>query len=783
MDYPLEERKPLVSPEAIETYFEHLFHGVDWGVNDFLCFRGIGENGTDQEGSSSVDDCIQPHWTTPHERAQDLCEKWAMYEHGAFVIPAILKDRSATASNVKALTAVMVDIDSGNTLEKLKWLFKHLGRPTMVVKSGGRTTCNNYKVHCYYALTTPCEEIGRVVILRDKLARAVGGDLSFGLGTDNNPYGRAHQPIRIAGSVHAKNSNPITCTIDDGSYEPFEIDWLETKISRLPSAEWTLKKAPKVYDIKENSGSLFSPEASYAPSGEYKNAFENEIHEGGEPPHTRWHTFNTVAGEHIRQFRLGELSESEARIKTWDWMETKMVPPWPENKFDQQWNGLVNYDKAKNPAVSKAPEPEPEPEPTQEPERSLKDWEVHKWFDPQNVPRRKWLVQGLIMAGKPQSFVAGGGAGKTYELLDLGTKIASWKVDREDSWMGQSIKRGGTVVLILHEDDMEEIQIRMSELGLADRIKEAGHKLIILPTLNLGGAFSLVTKDLAGNTVQTTQWKNLKSMLKNIPDLCWFAIDTYAMIAHGSENDPSTIRDIISEVSDVCQDTGAAFTLTHHISKGVRGEPIKTREDMEIAVRGSTAFLGCFRVNLGMWQAHDYRDTASALGIAEPEAKNFWKLGVIKANNPEVMQGERLLMRDGVHFVDVTEETMEGKPGYSEINAWLLLAIREAAERGHPYSSSGRGSANGLFARRSELPTAVQRGETELKAATGSLLKSGAIQLCGAKGSSSKKWLDVPDGPLASDDAGAELDSGAYQDRPDWSSYEYNETLGIVAKK
>jgi hypothetical protein len=44
-------------------------------------------------------------------------------------------------------------------------------------------------------------------------ALKAGGDLQFGRGTPDNPYGRAHQPIRIPGTVHAKNGKAATCRL------------------------------------------------------------------------------------------------------------------------------------------------------------------------------------------------------------------------------------------------------------------------------------------------------------------------------------------------------------------------------------------------------------------------------------------------------------------------------------------------------------------------------------------------------------------------------------------
>ena len=752
MNYPLEERAGLVRHQDISRYLNHLFQGVEYGVDDWVCFRGIGEKGTDKEGAP-MEEPIQAYFVNVTEKGEALSTLWAQYETGAFIIPAVLSSDRATAAHVKALTAVIVDVDSGDTIAKLRWMQRHIGKPTMVVMSGGVTECGKYKMHCYYCLDGPSEDIGRVVGLRDKLARAVGGDLSFGLGTDSNPFGRAHQPIRIAGSVHGKNGVASVSKIADGSDLYFTVD------------------EPRVYQPVK-SYSMFGPEVM-STYGKYKDTLDKEIHEGGDGTQTRWHAFNVVAGEHIRMFRLGEVSEEEAFNKTDEWIQTKMVPPWSASKVDQQWRGLLSCDRQRNPEVIPPVNVKPTPVQPDNPNQL----ETRAWWNRLEKrngekPKRKWLVEGLILQGKAQSLTAAGGAGKTYSLIDLAAQVATWKVDEDCYWAGQKVHRGGTVVFLTNEDDYDELDIRAFELGIEDKIKEAGNKLIVISGVDEGGSFTMVQKDRNGILTLNKKWEDLKGWLMEVPDLALFAVDTYASIAHGSENDTSTIGEIVNEVNQVCKATGSAFVLTHHVRKTSRDLPVKTKEDMLDSVRGSTAFTSCFRVNLGLYSLYDYEEPCKKLGI-KVEKDALWNLAVIKANNPEVIQEPKILLREGGTFTDVTDrlkvDDATATSTRDEQLRAMTCAIKEGAARGKPYKEVGRTAAGGTKKRDDEMPPPLWGiSGADHENLVSYLLKTGAI-VRATIGKGSTNYLDVPNGKLANDDY-YEKSGGAYE-KPDWRDY------------
>ena len=115
-----------------------------------------------------------------------------------FVVPGTVQvPGEARAEHIKQTQVVMVDIDHGDIATKRDHLVRHLGEPTLEVASGGITAEGQRKLHLYWRLLEPAEgdDIATVCRARHTIACKIGGDPAFR---------SAHQPIRVAGSMHAK---------------------------------------------------------------------------------------------------------------------------------------------------------------------------------------------------------------------------------------------------------------------------------------------------------------------------------------------------------------------------------------------------------------------------------------------------------------------------------------------------------------------------------------------------------------------------------------------------
>ena len=760
------DRAGLVDHNQIDQHLSLVFGDVQWQQNQFICVRGIGEKGTEQEGVFREDIFVQPAvegFDVVHEAA----ERWAQYNVATFVVPGILNDTRATAANVKEMTTLVADIDTGDTNQKLEWLRSEIGEPSLVVASGGTTEESTPKRHVWYRLdeTLPTED---AIKLRHALARVSGGDPSMGVGVDSNPYGRAHQPVRLAGTVHAKSNRATVAKIESASnfvYTPRDL--CRRMTSFLPPEHTPL--------------ALFHKESGNV-SSNAETSFQKDVYEGATGAETRWDAFNSVAGSNLGMVRRGMLTLEQAKEQTRGWMLQRMHPAWNDARFEAEWRGLMNADTRKHGRMD-APVSRHE-FPKQSEGSWMDEWQAHRWVvEPK--PEHTYLVESLIIKGEPHLFIAEGGAGKTGLIADLALKVAAFPESGESmDWCGQRLLNGGTAVLLLCEDSQTEMHRRFLEIDHKGLIKRAGRRLIVIPLSAVGGAFPLVERDpKSGTPVSSSKWLSVLDELKKIDDLVMVGIDTFNAVSHGDENNALAVAEMMREAGRVCGELKAALLITHHIRKP-GNEPIRTLKDMKNSIRGSSAIPSYFRINIGFWHAPDYERRMKGMSLI-PKVDCCYRFGVLKANINGLMRGERTLLRDGFGLLsDVTKLDVYSAINVSERLAWLVLAVREAASSLHPYTLGNKNAANGLYKRRSELPPVLRSvGATEFGHLIEEALQKELLVACAVKGSKSKSYLDVPGGVLATDETGAVIQAGAYITMPEWANYTFDPETGTCVGK
>ena len=150
---------PHVDPFDVEPDREQIavFLDVVFGYCDgWVPLRGFIDKGQGIDG--------RPHnsWI---EADANLLEKaiafagWAAREGAAFyVVPGtVAESGKAKSADVRQMQTVLVDLDAGDIAAKLDHLVRHLGEPTLIVESGGRTQDGLDKLHVWWRLTEPAE--------------------------------------------------------------------------------------------------------------------------------------------------------------------------------------------------------------------------------------------------------------------------------------------------------------------------------------------------------------------------------------------------------------------------------------------------------------------------------------------------------------------------------------------------------------------------------------------------------------------------------------------------
>lgn len=764
--------------DDLAAYLNFIFEYV---ADDDTCvaLRGTGEKGTAGEGAF-IEPIIVPAIVSQFDvdRIFGHVQRWSAHGRASFIVPAAidaaaLSDRHATEDRIRLLTTIVVDIDKGDTAAALAHAVKYMGQPSMLVHSGGTTETGAPKLHAYWRLSEGSDRIADIAAARKVLALKVGGDPSFG---------RSTQVIRLPGSIYSKHGVTRPCAIVDRTSYEYELTDLLAAIADMPLAPGVVIDEAKIQPTLPMPAEIYSAKGGGLNFSGFKSAGGDVRHErqeigpslitpiaeGGQDDRNRWSEFNRVAGHYIHTARRGDTTLDEAKDLARGWMAANMQPPWPPVRFESEWKALIAHDvKAKGPMPSASALIEATQNGVgiyaQQP--TLHQWAVSDWTASEK-PKRRFLIEGLVMAGKAHMLAAEGGAGKTFLLLDLALKIALHKPGMASRWCGMGLDddAGGTAVMFTTEDDKEELHIRLADIDPEGRRKMAGNRLVIIPTINIGGAFALVERDRAtGNAKLSGAWSAWLNQLREVKDLRLVVIDTLNTTLHGEENNATVINEYVQAAAAVvCGELGAALIVTHHVRKPGENTKIYTPEQMKNSIRGSTALIGAFRATLGIWHAPDYKERLAKMG-EEAKPGRLFNFAVVKANNPEMYWEVRTMLRQrsGI-LLDITDDEKRlAAATIGQAEAWFIHAIAYAAEKGHPFTIKAA-KMRKAPGRRTQLPELLQNmTERDMDSLANRLVADGRLKQCNPRASGiAYNYLDVPDGPLAK---GVGLDGGAYE--------------------
>jgi len=772
------ENLAFFDESQVREHLSFIFGNLDFQPGAYVCLRGIGEKGTSQEGTFREEFFFEPaveqNWMNA---AVEHCRRWGQHAVASFIVPCVLKAPKATSTNVSMFTTVVADFDAGNTDERIAWVAEHIGVPDLVVESGGTTEAGTPKRHVWWKIE-PTADIEGVINLRHEIAEKAGGDLMLGRGVKSNPFGRSHQPVRIAGTVHGKGGTAKPCKFEwsgENNGDRCHVVFADV-VRNVDSAPWAVAASVSLGDGNNVIRGLFGEDTTNAGEDFEPVNLTRDVHANGETV-TRFGEFNRVAGHYIHCVRRGDMDKVEAFEALSGWVVAHMKPAWPEVRIRAEWEALCRQDVSSKGAFT---EKKSGTETLPIGENGLLAWSAHRWItDP--VPVHEELVEGLVLKGEPHLFVGEGGSGKTFLVADLALKVAAWEKGRDHYWCGQKIRGGGTAVLILCEDSQTEMHIRIKQLDQGGLIDRAGDRLIVLPMTNIGGAFPLTERDFkTGGTVTSDKWRRMLDLMKALPEPpVLVAIDTLNSVSHGDENSNVVIAEMMREAHRVCGELGAALLINHHIRKS--NEPLRSLEELRSAIRGASAIPSYFRINFGMFHASDFERRMKAMGMV-PKRGAMWKFGVVKANIHGLLQGERTLLRNGIGLLeDITINDAYAAVNVNERVAWMVYAIQQAASALHPYAVGGKNAANGLYKRRNELPQILRGvGWREFGNLVEDALVKGLLVPCAVRGSKSKTYLDVPGGVLSQDEAGVTIASGSYNTAPEWDDYYFDADSGEV---
>lgn len=719
-----------VDKNSIKTFMHVLFSGC----SGYIPCRSFAE----KEGFKTA----KSHniWFEADEAIVDKGYKFADQTNkrrmGCFVIPGTVnKLGHASSSDIVEMQVLLIDIDEGNTEEKLNILTNTLGQPTLIVESGGITNEGKSKLHIYWQLVHAVtgNRLQQLLQLRHQIALAVGGDTHFK---------SAHQPIRVAGSVYHKGGTGKLVKIR--SYEPVEYE-----------LEELIDACGNLLVVGDNEQTVpITPLLSVqnTPSLSVNQLMTTKVYSGGDGECSRFNNLQRIIGFWLRRYHEGNVSMEQAWQEIIDYNAANVMPPWSEERLRQMANGLWKKHVSEHGNESNKHQ-------NKTTSINLKDWTAERYKG--TAPTQEYLVESVIPMRVVTILAATGDAGKSMMLLNLALQVTS--DNPLATSFGYPITQRGTAIIFTAEDDIEEVHRRLERLDPSNNRLKHPEKLIIVPLPSIGSPLSCIIKNKDGIKV-SPEFLELKKQLLLIENLKLLVFDPLSSFVQADiAKDPNDGSFVTGVFANLATETGAAVILTHHMRKPQGNYQISTPEQAREAVRGTGALVDGVRNVYSLWQA-SMEEQELVFGVFDIENKrNRVYRGAVVKSNISTDRSIHLYLRSNVGLLEnITTKIHNQELSNQQLKNLLCSAIAYSAKEGFPYTHTGQ---NGVYRQRHKLPQVFHNiARKKLEELIQEMLNSRpAVIVKGrAAGSKEEKWLDVPDGDFARGEGkfteGAEMD-------------------------
>lgn len=380
----------------------------------------------------------------------------------------------------------------------------------------------------------------------------------------------------------------------------------------------------------------------------------------------------------------------------------------------------------------------------------IDDWVLTPdMFEVEPTPRKD-LVENTLPLGAVVLVASLGGIGKSMKMLDLALKVAradapphdGMDFNREPMFFGNRILEHGPTVVYTAEDSRADNRRRVFQMGE----KYPSYPVRIISLIDAVGSYPLILPGDRNGPAVSPLWEEMREQLLRVsPKLVVF--DPLASFALVDLNKPEVANYAIGMFANLASETGACVLVTHHLAKCK--ENISTPEQARALVRGSTAIVDRTRATYVLWGAAESRSKEICKVLGEKWKRSKVIQGCLAKENfggdtsikTFVRKENGLLVARNVELQTAAREDI---PALLNV---LERACAEAAQRGQPFTRTGD---NGLYMRRQELPVELNGlARRSLEEYVQRLLEEKRLVLCIAKGSTSKKWLDAPEGDFA----------------------------------
>jgi len=549
---------PLDDPFAVEPDADQIARFVDvvFGYSEGLIpVRGFVDKGQGKDG--------RPHniWIETDATAPDKLATfagWAAREGAAvYVIPGTVEETGqARAADVLQMQSLVVDLDSGDIPAKLDHLLQHLGRPTLIVESGGRTPEGATKLHVWWKLTEPAEsaDLVRLCQLRGEIALKVGGDTHFR---------SAHQPIRVPGTVYHKGGLTRLVQIREATELEVDLAEMAERVADMPPmpgvgmATADPREKPAIDDV------LVTP-----------------VHEGGADDWSRFEGASAAIGHFIRMVHEGRMSKNAGWEAICGYNAAMLRPAWPLDRLRRESDRLwALHVRRHGPPLVRLDSAAP---------TDLQTFTLGALLDdsspmPDDIIGPRVLTPGgmLVLGGAPK-------VGKSDLLICWLVHMAAGQ-----PFLGFTPPRPLRIFYLQAEIQYHYLRERLQQIGLPpELLATARDNLIVTPKLRLlldaeGSArvAEAIANDFPADPVDILCIDPIRNLFDGGPD-------------GGGENDNAAMMFFLKDRVEVLRDhvnPDCGVILVHHTKKLSKHQ---VKEDPFLALSGASALRGFYTTGL-----------------------------------------------------------------------------------------------------------------------------------------------------------------------------------------